>query len=50
MPTSSSVFEGCGVGFCDWLFRSFWFIEFIIFLNSSNLLAGILNPFFVGPV
>ncbi len=41
---------GCGVGFFDWGFRSAGFIELIIFLNSSNLSAGILSPFFVGPV
>jgi len=30
--------------------RSVGLIELIIFLKSSNLSAGILKPFFVGPV
>jgi len=41
-----SVF-GCSV-VC--VARSDGSIELIIVLNSSNLLAGILKPFFVGPV
>ncbi len=56
MPESSlSVAVGSTwVACCLWLVacgcRSSGLIELIIFLKSSNFPAGILNPFFVGPV
>ncbi len=51
MPDSSvfvSVGSSC-FGVSD-VSKSFGLIELIIVLKSSNLSAGILNPFFVGPV
>ena len=46
---SSSVAAGSVCG-ADCVLRSVGLIELIIDLKSSNLSAGILNPFFVGPV
>jgi len=49
LSSSAAAGSACGCG-ADCGFRSFVSMELIIDLKSSNLSAGILRPFFVGPV